>query len=236
MTEIIEIGDFKVEIRRSNRRRTVDLIVDRFGSLIASIPMSLEINELRKLIKKKELWIYSRLSKKEELLYSKIEKEYVTGEGFYYLGRKYRLKLVDQEDKNYEMPILQLRNGRFLLRRDVAKNGRDYFIKWYINQGNKWILNTVDLLKNRVARSPKNIVVRDLKFLWGSCTPKGDLYFHWRVMLLPPKIITYLILHELVHLEEQNHGPIFYKRLEQVAPSYFEIEVWLQKNGSIYTI
>jgi len=94
----------------------------------------------------------------------------------------------------------------------------------------------VDSLKERVLVEPRTVLVRDLKYRWGSCNAAGDVYFHWRVVLLPPRVIRYLILHELIHLREHNHSPAFYERLVQVVPDYREIEKWLEANGDYYAL
>ena len=97
-----------------------------------------------------------------------------------------------------------------------------------------WIPRRVRLLQDRVGLQPESIEIRDLGFRWGSCTEKGKLFFHWRLILLPPERIDYLILHELVHLHEHNHSPAFYERLRRAAPEYELHEEWLRRNGDQY--
>jgi predicted metal-dependent hydrolase len=62
------------------------------------------------------------------------------------------------------------------------------------------------------------------------------MYFHWRVMLLPPQVIRYLLLHELIHLHEHNHSLAFYERLRRAAPDYRETEKWIEANGNSYAL
>jgi predicted metal-dependent hydrolase len=235
MSEIIQVDDLHIEVRRSHRRRTVDLTVDRFGQLVIAVPGSLNRVEVERIIRKKQLWIYKTMDRKREALHSRVQKEYVTGEGFYYLGKKYRLKVFDGHEHS-DAAALCLKNGRFMLRRDAVESGKEHFVQWYIQRGRQWVVKAVDRLKERVATVPKSVGIRDLKFRWGSCTSKGDVYFHWRVMLLPPTVIHYLILHELVHLHEHHHGPKFYERLERAVPDFMDVEAWLEKNGDRYAL
>lgn len=236
MNELVEIDDLRVEVRRSPRRRTVDLIVDRFGDLVINVPEALPSRDVEAIVRKKQEWIYTKLNQKEIILRPGRPKEYVTGEGFHYLGKKYRLRLFDPEPAEARVVPLRLLNGRFWLVRSAAIGGRKYFVHWYIRQGVKWIMNAVDILQGRVGATPRSIYVRDLKFRWGSCNANGDAYFHWRVMLLPPRVIRYLVVHELVHLHEHNHSPGFYERLGRAAPDYREIEAWLKANGDHYAL
>jgi predicted metal-dependent hydrolase len=236
MTEVVHIDDLHVEVRRSKRRRTVDLIVDRSGEVVINVPEALPSNKLEAIVREKQEWIYTRLDQKESVLRAGGHKEYVSGEGFYYLGKKYRLQLVKPADVGADTPPLKLLNGRFLMPRSAAAEGRHHFIKWYTQQGQEWIRHAAEMLKERVLARPRSIAVRDLKFRWGSCNPAGDVYFHWRVILLPPKAVRYLILHELVHLHEHNHSPAFYERLRRAVPDYSEIETWLEANGDHCTL
>lgn len=236
MKEAIKIDDLKVEVRRSSRRRTVDLIVDRFGDLVANVPESLSIREVETIIQKKKVWIYTKMGQKELVLSPGKAKEYVTGEGFYYLGKKYRLKLFDPDGDEGHLSSLRLLNGRFWMTRSTAVEGRNQFIKWYTKQGYVWINNAVEQLKERVLVNPRSVSIRDLKYRWGSCNAAGDVYFHWRVILLPPEIIRYLILHELVHLHEHNHSSAFYDQLSRAVYNYREIEAWLEKKGDQYSL
>jgi predicted metal-dependent hydrolase len=236
MKQSMQIDDLKIEVRRSSRRRTVDLIVDRFGELVISVPENLLQTEVEAIIRKKREWIYTKLGQKESVLAPGGIKEYVTGEGFYYLGKKYRLKVINPNNDKSKIPPLRLLNGRFWMNQSAALDGRNQFIKWYTKQGYVWINNTVEKLKERVMANPRSISIRNLKYRWGSCNAAGDVYFHWRVILLPPEIIRYLILHELVHLHEHNHSPAFYSQLSRAAPDHREIEAWLKKNGDHYNL
>ena len=82
----------------------------------------------------------------------------------------------------------------------------------------------------------RRLVAEYLKYRWGSCNADGDVYFHWRVMLLPPNVVRYLLLHELVHLHEHNHSPAFYMHLGRAVPEHREIEAWLEANGDSYVL
>lgn len=236
MNELININDLKVEVRRSPRRRTVDLIVDRFGDLVINVPEALPSRDVENIVRSKQEWIYTKLNQKEIVIRPGEAKEYVTGEGFHYLGKKYRLKLFERRTTEAQLPPLRLLNGRFWMSRSVALDGRSHFIRWYTRQGHKWIASAVDVLKERVGTAPRSIFVRDLKYRWGSCNAGGDVYFHWRVMLLPPGVIRYLIIHELVHLHEHNHSSAFYERLIRAAPDYRRIEAWLKANADQYAL
>ena len=75
------------------------------------------------------------------------------------------------------------------------------------------------------------ITVRSQKSKWGSCSSKGNLNFNCLMMLTPPEVRDYLIVHELCHRREMNHSPRFWAEVEMVLPDYREREKWLKENG-----
>jgi predicted metal-dependent hydrolase len=76
------------------------------------------------------------------------------------------------------------------------------------------------------------VTVQDLGYRWGSCGKGGRLFFHWRTVLLPPPIIEYVVVHELVHLVEAHHTPAFWARVERAMPGYAARKLWLAERGS----
>jgi predicted metal-dependent hydrolase len=235
--EIIAIKDLSILIQRSSRRKTVELSVERDGEIILYTPENVGREKLESLVLEKMLWIYRQLGRKEEELHNLPEKEFVSGEGFYYRGRKYKLKLLDEPVAGLKSEgRLRWQNGRFFLHRALAANGREAFVAWYGKRAEDWIPSRVQLLQGRVGVTPASINIRDLGFRWGSCTQNNKLFFHWRLMLLPIEQIDYLILHELVHLLEHNHSQAFYKQLRCAAPEYELHEEWLRRNGDRYAL
>jgi len=80
------------------------------------------------------------------------------------------------------------------------------------------------------------ISIRDQKTRWGSCSTKGNLNFNYRLMLAPPKVLDYVVVHELCHRKEMNHSPKFWAHVESVMPDYKEYRKWLKKNGNSLSV
>lgn len=214
MTETIQLGGLLFEVRRSDRRKSLGLTVDRAGELVAHVPKETSTDELSCWVGKKLLWVYRKLALKEESARRMRAPEYVSGEAFSYLGRRYRLKLVERQ----EHPLL-FDGTHFTLRRD-ALPAEVHFRNWYVTTGTEWVTRRVEALTARITSKPRRVEVRDLGFRWGSCGRDGVVYFNWRLLQLPARLADYVIAHELVHLREGHHGPEFWKALDRAMPDW----------------
>ncbi len=76
------------------------------------------------------------------------------------------------------------------------------------------------------------LTVRDTRTRWGSCSSRGGLNFSWRLILAPPPILDYVVLHEVAHLRELNHGPRFWAMLAEHCPEYRLHQGWLKEHGA----
>jgi len=79
----------------------------------------------------------------------------------------------------------------------------------------------------------KKVTVRNQRTRWGSCTSAGAISLNWRLVQAPDAVRDYIILHELTHLREMNHGPRFWARLAEVCPGWREAEKWLEEQGPL---
>lgn len=222
----MQVGDLHFVVHRSIRRRTMQITVERTGALVLSAPPSVGQVALRNFVLEKRFWIYTKLAEKDRLQRIVPRKEYVDGEGFLYLGRSYRLKLVASQ----EVP-LKLTGGRFVLRRDALPHAREHFVRWYSEHARAWLASRLPEWGTRMQVAPVGIKVQDLGYRWGSCGKGGWLYFHWKTILLPARVAEYVLVHELAHLKEPYHAPEFWLRVERGLPDYDSRKAWLAEHG-----
>jgi hypothetical protein len=227
--DTLTIDDLTFALRRSRRRKTLGITIERDGALVLTAPTDVPLEEIQRLTRQKGLWIYRKLAEREFLIGPTREKEYVPGETFYYLGRAYRLRLVDDQDA----PPLSLQHGWFELRRDEAERGEAHFSSWYAAHGAPWLARRVELYAPRVGVEPGPVKVQDLGYRWGSCGT-ASLNFHWRALQLPTRAIDYVVVHELVHVVETRHDQAFWSRVERAMPDYESRKSWLAEHGGEY--
>src|SRR5438128_1866101 len=117
--------------------------------------------------------------------------------------------------------------------RSAVSGGRDHMVAWYTAHAQSWLAERTERLASRVGISPERVLVRDLGYRWGSCGKDGTVNFHWKSVLLPPRIVEYVVVHELVHLGEPLHSPNFWLRVERAMPDFGNRRQWLAEHGHL---
>lgn len=224
-------NDISYQIVRS-RRATADIVIERDGSILVRAPESIPVERIEDMVEAKRYWIYKNLAEWRDLNATRVLREYRNGEGFLYLGRSYRLLLV----ANQAEPLL-LKNGRFCLQRDLVDEGaidaaKAAFRDYYIAKGSERITQRLNYYAPKVGVTPHGIDVRELGNRWASCSPNGNLAFHWKCMMAPQSIIDYIVVHELCHFHHLDHTDAFWNEVDKVIPNYGERKEWLRVNGA----
>lgn len=225
------IKDIAYEVLRS-QRTTADIVIERDGRVLVRAPKSIPDERIEDMIEAKRYWIYKNLAEWRDLNATRVLREYRNGEGFLYLGRSYRLLLVADQDA----PLL-LKNGRFCMRRDLVDRGeieaaKVTFRDYYIARGSERIRQRVDYYAPKVGVAPRDVAVRELGNRWASCSPNGNLAFHWKCMMAPQTIIDYIVVHELCHAHHLDHTDAFWNEVDKVMPVYGERKEWLRVHGA----
>jgi hypothetical protein len=220
--------DITYTLKRSSRK-TASIYIERDGNVSVLVPETLTDAEINSIIESKRKWIYTNIAEWEDLNAAKVNREYVNGESFLYLGRNYRLKLVHKQST----PLV-LKNGYFYLCSDKSTSAKanNAFKAFYKEKGKDKIAERIHFYKGRLGVNPNSFSIIELKNRWASCSHKGNLNFHWKVMMTPMKILDYIVVHELAHLLHPNHTVAFWNEIDKLLPDYQERKQWLRVNGA----
>lgn len=210
---------------QKSERKTISLTLERNNDIVIKAPLKASQEKIEEFFIKKQIWIYTKLEEKKCLIHCPDKKVFVNWEWFYYLGRMYKLELVDNVDFK-----LRFHKNRFELNRQYISSGREIFTEWYKQKFNEKILTKVKKISIQYWFNPTKISVKELSNRWGSCTSDNKLNFHWKVMLAPVSVIEYIIIHELCHIKEKNHSPKFWDILARYMPNFEEYKEWLKRN------
>jgi predicted metal-dependent hydrolase len=87
-------------------------------------------------------------------------------------------------------------------------------------------------LAERHGLAVHRVTIRNQRSRWGSCSARGHITLNFRLMLMPPEVREYILIHELMHLRQANHSVRFWRLVEAACPGFRDAERWLKKNGS----
>ncbi len=222
----MRLENIDITIEKTERRKTVSIFIERDGSVRVLAPASASDETIETAIKSKEYLIFTKLAKWKELNQGKINREFVNGQSFLYLGRNYRLKLTEDQD----VP-LKISGGFFLLDKRYLPKAEKVFKDYYKEKALLKIKERMKVHEDKFSIKPTAVKVLELRNRWASWTPKNGLNFHWKCIMAPVSVLDYIIIHEMVHLKYPNHSTYFWNELDKKMPDFREQENWLKRNG-----
>lgn len=196
-------------------RKTLCISVNKSGEVIVRAPKHLPIESINKFLIDKEPWI--KLKKEQAQIRNNQNKSVLNYDKLLYLGKEYtrinvsKIKSIEWDMLNRKVYIPQnLTHAELIKKLSID----------YINKSKDILLDRVPYFAKLMSLNYRSISIMNNKTRWGSCSKKGDLKFNYRLAMLKPDSIDYLIIHELAHLIEFNHSKTFYKVIESIMPKY----------------
>lgn len=185
--------------------------------VLLTVPLDMTDREIDHILHKRTNWINQQLALFQKN--TQVKNELVSGESFVYLGRNYRLKVIESNEEK-----ARLNRGYFEL---FVKDKNDYSRKeklitdWYKSKAEEYFQKNIEKYNAIVKLEIKAVRIRSMKTRWGSCNPKKS-YINLNLELIkkPKSSIEYVIFHELVHLIHNDHSKNFYNYLSLHMPDW----------------
>ncbi len=183
------------------------------------LPVGVDPKEGLRFVHEKEEWIRQHLQKMEE----KEERLTVFDESTEFKSRSFALRIQQHHRSDIR---LQLQNGLLTVHYPHAVHVTHPRVQEVIRHGIEEALRreAKSFLPGRLAWLAKqwnisynNVVIKNLKSRWGSCSAVNNINLNLHLMRLPDALIDYVLLHELCHVHEKNHGPGFWNRLDKMT-------------------
>ena len=207
--ELITTHNIRVE--RKNIKN-ITLKVKPTCEVILTVPLDTDNKHIEYILKKRNDWISKKIDFFQ--LNNKIEnKEYVSGESFKYLGKNYRLKVIQSDIENVKLlrGYIQI----FIKDKTDLKRKQKLLNSWYMNKAEDYFEKIVEKYKPIIKKEVKNIRIRQMKTRWGSCNfLKGYINLNSELIKKSKDSIEYVVFHELSHLIYDNHSREFYNYLD----------------------
>ncbi|MBI2105091.1 MAG: M48 family metallopeptidase [Candidatus Omnitrophica bacterium] len=132
-----------------------------------------------------------------------------------------------------------LTRGRRLLvsaRAGSLESARRILRRWLMDEASRVLAQRVEVLGAQMGTEARQVYVRNLRARWGSCWPGGSLSFNYRLIMAPPAILDYVVVHELAHLRDRSHSPRFWAMVAGHAPLLHEARRWLRTYGALLSV
>ena len=209
-----------IVISRKNNIRRLSLKVCRItGEISINAPKFLSESEIYKFYYLNRNWIHIQIN---QCLVPKIVKE---GLFLPVEGNLYEIVVKKSCSK-----IKIFENNQICIPKNISNIGKE--LQTFLLEYCKSVMIPIILKKsNLIQKKIKKISFKDTKSRWGSCSSTGSIMLNWRLIMVPPSVYNYVIIHEIAHLVHMNHGPLFWKLVQELSPNYSKDKEWLKKNG-----
>ena len=254
----------------AGRRRTVSIAVDPEEGVLVRAPVEIAAGKVEDVLRRRAPWILGHLRRQAAAAAPRVEREFVSGETWSYLGRSYRLvvetgprgvrsrpsapKRHGGSDPKGRGPTtstaaasgfragpdveVALRGGRLVVtvgasvaaanRTEVVRRGlRD----WYRSRAELWLPERLAGWSERSGLRAAEVLIRSQRGRWASCDRGGVLRLNWRIVQADPRLIDYVLAHELLHLRHPEHSKAFWRELGRLMPEYEKRREELRRVG-----
>ena len=211
-------------VRSPRRHKTVELTVARPGEVLVAAPVRSSTDELRAIVRRRAGWIVRHGGVAPS---QPAHRRYASGVSFPYLGREVRAYFHEGKSSRpvevrfghwqFDVGVPQ---GLSAEQRQVAVERA--FKAWYRARAATRVADRVRRFSGPLGAEPSAVLIRDQRQRWGSCSPDGVLRFNWRIVMAPPALLDYVVIHELAHLRVRSHQKTYWALVARAAPDYRE--------------
>lgn len=225
MKDTIQFGSRQIHFNVVfTNRQTLGITVKADLTVNVKAPIQTTIDKIKEKLLKKAPWIIKQQSYFLSFEPRLTERKYISGETHLYLGRQYRLKVIESDSESIKL------KGQFLNVFTSKKENVKQQVKQWHSERAKVIFNQlaeplIESFKKHDV-TPSSIVLREMPTRWGSCTTKGKIILNPELVKAPKGCIEYVIIHELCHLIYHDHTQKFLDIQTKEMPDW---EKWKNK-------
>ncbi|GAA6150918.1 M48 family metallopeptidase [Pseudoteredinibacter isoporae] len=223
------VGDVAgIQLIRSKRKSLA--ITIEHGQVIVRAPLRLARAEIQAFVLQKQRWILRKVKEQTAQLAEIPNRRYVDGEYFPLRGRSLCLRVHQRHSSTQRI-------GDELYTPEASvEHIAERVQAWYRKEAKRVLTDKAERLAAGLNLSISEVKIRKNKRRWGHCTSTGVLQFNWLILLASESVIDYLVAHEVCHLRHFNHGPQFWRLVEQCEPDYEDAQEWLKQNGHLLVL
>lgn len=217
-------------VRSRRRRKTITITIDETRGVVVAAPVRTSEKQVRELVRKRAAWIRGHLA-----VAPAPRRAPASGDSLPFLGRNIPM-LVRITPSPRPAVALADREIQVLLPDSVDEDARPGVIaraldRWYHERARDDLATRTAAWSQTTGTTPTAVLVRNQRRRWGSCGADGTLRFNWRLVMAPPEVVDYVVVHELVHIRVPNHSLAFWSEVERYLPDYRALRARLKEIG-----
>lgn len=222
---LMNTTSLKPDLVRRSHRKSLVLIVHADGKLEVRAPLKMSEERILQFVQSKESWVRQRQAAAVRAYLP--AHTYQEGEEFLFLGNKCRLLYAKQQRDAVHL------DGQILkVLASSQPQAAEVLEAWYRREARSYLAVRIAYFSRRHGFTSTSLRINSARTRWGSCNAqRGSLNFPWRLIMAPPEIVDYVVVHELCHLKQPNHSPDFWKEVETILPDYKIRRKWLKENS-----
>jgi len=218
--------------RSRKRKKTLSLQIGKNSEITVYAPSFTPIAEIDRFVEQKKGWIARTLPRQAALPAPPAEKQIATGERFYYLGESHPLEVFFEPLENAGLVFW---NNRFYLNcAGGREDRRRHLAAWYRKKAQPYLSERVDFYSRLLKLPVKDVRITSAGRRWGSCSHDNRLSFSFRLIMAPPPVIDYVVVHEMMHVRQKNHSSQFWNLVIGVIPDYQAHRRWLRDHQLLF--
>lgn len=228
---------FDYQIRRSERAKKTRIVVKQDKIEIVSPPQVPE-KKLHEFIRDQQEWVLKALTtveQRREQIASFAPDVYCHGAKIPYQGNTFTLTVSTADSPKATVSFDEnsgfVLNGPFTQGAEHNEIIRLALVNWLMDQAQVETNTYIAKHTPRYQLQPRSVRIKQQKSRWGSCGVKDDININWLLILAPPPVLEYVVVHELCHLRHRNHSAVFWDLVAQHMPDYQQHRKWLKLHG-----
>lgn len=237
---LTRLGEMPIsyQLRRSERAQKTRIVVSA-DKIEVVAPLKVSEQRVKAFVNAQQEWIRKALKRvqlRAQSVKSLAPARYAEGTHVPYLGRS--LPLSIQATPARRLKVALSADTHFVVHvpdaaiSDSSEPIRQALQHWMKQQARLHAQHYIEQHGPKYGLLPRSLRIKTQKSRWGSCGPNNDINLNWLLMLAPPVIMEYVVVHELCHIRHKNHSQDFWQLVAEHMPDYLQHRKWLKQHGA----
>ncbi len=229
---VIELGSHRVEYRiQFSRSATRCRIKVRSDGVEVVLPKGTEEARAESFLRENETWVLDQIAFLDRMGSVRTKSE-GNGHSVLLRGEDTAIVIVEEDsERRYGLVCISEKGLTIRLPRGKGVDPWRTLESWFRRQAR---LDILERLKERSKQMPRStygrLYIMGQRTKWGNCSGQRNLSFNWRLVMAPPAVLDYIVVHELAHLAEPSHSTKFWLLVRSHCPRFEEHRGWLKDN------